>query len=171
MGARAIHSFFHSHSIRYDKRNIGVPRLETEQEPDEKWEKFESVKEYFDFLLPQALMYGMTPDQFWHDEAELFWAYRTSFLLKRQNELDNTNYSSWLNGLYMISAIATALGSTRKDGSKVSYFEKPIDLYAKSEHDIIKKSEKDIIAENERNIKFMVAQSQVALMKKKKKEK
>lgn len=107
-------------------------------------------------------MYGMTPDQFWHDEAELFWAYRTSFLEKQRLEMEKTNISLWLSGLYNLRAMTVI-----ETHGKSNYPEEPFDLSGGKVRDEEKK-QIDLKAENERNIKFMVARSKLALEKQKK---
>lgn len=75
----------------------------------------------------------MTPDQFWYDDIELFEAYRTAY----QNKV---NYQCWLNGVYTLNALETAIincmpsaiGVAFSDNSTerpiLSYYDKPIDF-------------------------------------------
>ena len=107
-------------------------------------------------------MYGMTPNQFWYDEAELFWAYRTSFLEKQRLEMERTNVSLWLSGIYHLRAMAEV-----ETGGKSKYPREPFDLSGGNVESAEKK-EIDLKAENERNIKFMIARSKLALEKQKK---
>jgi len=111
-------------------------------------------------------MYGMTPEQFWHSEAELFWAYRTSFILREKREFEKANYLSWLNGLYNQSAISSVLGAKDQYGNQAKYFEKPIDFNEINEE----KVKLDLKEQNERNIKTMIAQSHLSLLRSQKKQ-
>jgi hypothetical protein len=111
-------------------------------------------------------MYGMKPDEYWHGKAELFWAYRTSFILKEKREFDKSNYLSWLNGLYNQRAIASSMGAKDQLGQSVSYFEKPIDFFGLNEE----KMKTDLKEQNERNVRTMIAQSHLSLLRKQKKQ-
>lgn len=73
----------------------------------------------------------MSTREFWHDEPELLWAYRKSYIdkLKLQKELDNKN--AWLNGLYIFDALTKSLYNSfgRKQGqSPQNYLVEPIDF-------------------------------------------
>jgi len=108
-------------------------------------------------------MYGMTPEQFWKGLPELFWAYRTSFYKNQEFEMQKQNTLLWLSGAYYLRAMAEV-----ETGGKSKYPREPFQLQDKEK---VKQKEKNSIElreENERNIKFMVANSQLALMKKNK---
>ena len=61
-----------------------------------------SYYEYFcNYLFPQAIEYGMSADEFWKDDPQLFVSYRTSFINKKKREMEETDYKSWLLGLYI----------------------------------------------------------------------
>ena len=42
----------------------------------------------------------MSADEFWRDDPQLFVSYRTSFINKKKRELEESDYKSWLQGLY-----------------------------------------------------------------------
>lgn len=42
----------------------------------------------------------MSAEEFWKDDPQLFVSYRTSFFNKKKREMEETDYKSWLNGLY-----------------------------------------------------------------------
>lgn len=42
----------------------------------------------------------MSADEFWKDDPQLFVSYRTSFLNKKQREIEEWDYKCWLQGLY-----------------------------------------------------------------------
>lgn len=81
----------------------------------------------------------MTLDQFWYDEPRLLDVY----VKKREKELDDINYQSWLIGLYNHYGVTIALANAFSDkGSKKStYFEKPLELFDSS-YSAIKKEQK-----------------------------
>lgn len=43
----------------------------------------------------------MTSEEFWKDDPQLFVSYRTSFINKKKREMEETDYKSWLLGLYI----------------------------------------------------------------------
>lgn len=111
-------------------------------------------------------MYGMSFEEFWYGEADLFFAYRTSFLYKRELEQLDADTHAWLSGLYVRQALSELwTHGMQKGGTKANYFEEPISLLRK------KKEKEDVaqkkIEENERNVKFMVAQAHISLMRQK----
>lgn len=42
----------------------------------------------------------MTAEEFWKDDPQLFVSYRTSFINKKQREMEEIDYKGWLYGLY-----------------------------------------------------------------------
>lgn len=69
----------------------------------------------------------MTPNEFWYDEPRLL----QSYIKKRELELDNINYVSWLIGLYVHQGFGVVINNAFSDKSskKITYFEKPLDLF------------------------------------------
>lgn len=43
----------------------------------------------------------MSAEEFWKDDPQLFVSYRTSFINKKKRELEENDYESWLQGLYI----------------------------------------------------------------------
>ena len=43
----------------------------------------------------------MSAEEFWKDDPQLFISYRTSFINKKKRELEENDYKSWLQGLYI----------------------------------------------------------------------
>lgn len=43
----------------------------------------------------------MSADEFWKDDPQLFVSYRTSFINKKQREMEELDYKCWLQGLYV----------------------------------------------------------------------
>ncbi len=116
----------------------------------------------------------MPLDEFWHGEAELFFAYRTAYIMTEKEKLDYDNYLAWLSGSYNLRALWEVhsnlnLPENRKHEA-IKYFEKPISIFDTSNK---KKKKNDIIAERrkeeENKIKLMIANTQLSLKKKKKK--
>ena len=66
-------------------------------------------------MLPDALMYGMTPHEFWHEDVRLLTAYRKAFFRKAK-------YLAWLNGAFGKTGTELALaGAFSKNGKVVPY--------------------------------------------------
>lgn len=79
---------------------------------------------FYDELLPLALSCGMSYEEFWNEEPRLF----SCYIKKREIELDNINYQSWLIGLYTYKAFGTVLNNVFSDKSSIkdTYFERPL---------------------------------------------
>lgn len=92
--------------------------------------------ETFEEQCPYFMSIGMTYDEYWYGEPERTKYYRDSHTLQCKSR----NQELWLQGLYFIRSIQTALDSK----NKVKYFEKPIDIFPKTE------AEKKAEAERER---------------------
>lgn len=70
-----------------------------------------SYYDYFIYyLLPQAIEYGMTNEQFWYDDPQLFVSYRNAFIEKKKREFEEMNYYCWLSGLYIYDGNSRLLG-------------------------------------------------------------
>lgn len=81
-------------------------------------------------MLPSAIEYGMSIEEFWEKDPELFWAYRFSYInkIKRQEELNN--YNAWLQGLYNYEGVSIALANSFGK-SKLKYPTQPYGLEEK----------------------------------------
>lgn len=68
----------------------------------------------------------MPLQEFWYENPDLLWVYRTSFINRRKEEVEYQheciNYQAWLTGVYVQLAIGSALNK------KVHYPEKPYDI-------------------------------------------
>ena len=43
----------------------------------------------------------MSAEEFWKDDPQLFISYRTYFINKKKREIEENDYKSWLQGLYI----------------------------------------------------------------------
>lgn len=79
--------------------------------------------------------------EFWYEDPNLLWVYRTSFINRKKDEIEAQqeliNLQSWLTGMY----VAEAIGATFGKGHK--YPAKPYNFGGKEE----KKEDKKLIAE------------------------
>lgn len=82
----------------------------------------------------------MTPNEFWYDEPRLL----QSYIKKRELELDNINYVSWLIGLYVHQSFGVVISNAFSDKSskKITYFEKPLNLFNEKQQEIQNKDVK-----------------------------
>lgn len=93
------------------------------EEQMDKKDSFDSTSSYFDYLFPYSIRYGMTPEQYWESsDPSLFWAYRHSYILKQEQEMERMNMESWLSGLYIRQAVVSAMSEG------VEYLKEPIDF-------------------------------------------
>ena len=106
----------------------------------------------------------MSADEFWKDDPQLFVSYRTSFLQKKQRELEEEDYKSWLRGLYVhngngllfaslkqfISNTVASLFKGSKDNKKLDTY--PVKPYSELEKD--KNKERIEKAKEEKYKKF-----------------
>ena len=53
----------------------------------------------------------MPLQEFWYENPDLLWIYRTSFIKKREEEIEYQheciNYQAWLTGVYVLQAIGS----------------------------------------------------------------
>lgn len=89
---------------------------------------------YCNYLFPMAIEYGMSADEFWKDDPQLFVSYRTSFVNRQQREMEKMDYDSWLKGLYVYdgnSKLTAILKQTISNlGAKQPHYDK-VDTYPK----------------------------------------
>ena len=43
-------------------------------------------------------MFGMSSEEFWEDDPQLYWAYRTFYLKQKEEEIQLMRHSCWLQG-------------------------------------------------------------------------
>ncbi len=87
-----------------------------------------SLSEYFDLVCPYYMLYGMTYEQFWFGDPWMAKAYKELHNLRRKQ----TNEEMWINGMYQLSALTTALNNAFSK-KKIEYVKKPFDIFPKTE--------------------------------------
>lgn len=105
-------------------------------------------------LFPSAIMFGMSSKEFWEDDPQLYWSYRTFYMKKLQQEAEIYNYEGWLYGSYTHYAVSVALNNAFSK-RKLKYLEKPFGI-EKKEHTKLQKEleqepDKDIRQQKEFN--------------------
>lgn len=120
------------------------------------------------FLFPDAISYGMTSNEFWNEDPELFWSYRIFFEEKEKHK----DYEQWKQGYYIFNAIDISLYNHFTDLKKIG--KKPLN-YAQEIHPLSEQSVKtkeEIIKEQinarEEKIKERLANVKRTLERKKK---
>ena len=71
----------------------------------------------------------MPLQEFWYENPDLLWVYRTSFIKRQKEEIEYRheciNYQSWLTGVYVQLAVGSAFNK------KIQYPSKPFDISGK----------------------------------------
>jgi len=93
----------------------------------------------------------MSADEFWKDDPQLFVSYRTSFLNKKQREMEEEDYKSWLRGLYVhngngllfnsLKQFISQIVSGKKDNTKINTY--PTKPYFEIEKEKQQRKEQD----------------------------
>ncbi len=92
----------------------------------------------------------MSSIEFWEEDPQLYWAYRTFYLKKEEMEAEKYRYSCWLEG--NINYIATS--SSLRDGfskGKPKGFPKFEELFKNGKINIDNSINKDVIQQQEFN--------------------
>lgn len=106
---------------------------QSEYKVNKKLEKFTSYLDFlYNWLLPQALIYGMTSDQFWYDDPQLFFSYARSYEMAQERKMEYDNQLAWLSWQYGLKAIQQALAT--KPNAKI-YPQKPFEVGKRDEDD------------------------------------
>lgn len=99
----------------------------------------------------------MSADEFWKDDPQLFVSYRISFINKKKREMEEHDYKSWLQGLYIhdgngklmsslkqfIHNIVASFGKAPKDKTEIeTYPKKPYTELEKDKKEAEKQQKK-----------------------------
>ena len=79
-------------------------------------------------LFPQAILFGMTYEQFWEDNPQLFWAYGRAYQLKKSIEEKENDINAWNIGHYVLMALYQNSSSMFSKQKKEIYPKKPITM-------------------------------------------
>lgn len=69
----------------------------------------------------------MSSKEFWEDDPQLYWAYRTFYLQKLKSESETMSYKAWLQGSYTCLAVSVALNNAFSK-KKAEYPNKPMGM-------------------------------------------
>ena len=124
--------------------------MEQELEIDTPCSSKESSREvtlfsvYLDELFPYALMWGMTPSQYWYEDSSLASAYRDKFDLERKLE----NQKLWYQGAYIYAALCqVAPLYSLKPQKPEPYLTEPFPLSDKEQREMDERKRGEEIAE------------------------
>lgn len=102
-------------------------------------------------------MFGMSSKEFWEDDPQLYWSYRTFFYKKLELDNEKTNFESWLNGSYVFLGVSIALHNAFSK-QKLEYPDKPFNkkkdlskALSKTQKEIAKIKDKDVRNQMEYN--------------------
>lgn len=109
-------------------------------------------------MLPQAIVVGCTIQEFWYGDPQNLWAYIKAHEKYLNAQLKQTNFAAWLNGRYMINAVAVALDSKNND-----YPKEPLHLFGEEESQQQEKTIEQLREENEAHILARAAELQKLL--------
>lgn len=66
-------------------------------------------------MLPQAIIIGMTYEQFMEDDPQLYWYYLKAYNERKEIEFKENNYMLWLNGQYTLLALTQSISKNKKE--------------------------------------------------------
>lgn len=95
-------------------------------------------------MLPLAITYGMSANEFWEGNPDLFWAYRFSYYTKMKSEQENMNFQAWLQGAYIHEAVSVAIANNFGKGKRASYTKKPYNLTKEDEEREVQREQKEL---------------------------
>ena len=99
-------------------------------------------------------MFGMSSKEFWEDDPQLYWSYRTFYLKKLQAETDMMNYKGWSYGSYNFLAVSMALNNAFSK-NKLEYPKQPFGKEKKQpKTELQKKMEKELDKDIRQQIEF-----------------
>lgn len=86
-------------------------------------------------VLPLALQYGMSVEEFWHKDKKLYNAYQKAYYI-------GLHEKSWLDGFYFNVALCNLAGNIfRKKGTKaLEYPDKPLNPFDKKPDRVTKEN-------------------------------
>ena len=56
-------------------------------------------------------MFGMSSTEFWEEDPQLYWAYRTFYLKKKETDYEEYKYNAWLKGSMDYMAVSIAINN------------------------------------------------------------
>lgn len=88
---------------------------------------------------------GMPYEEYWYGHPYLVKLYKDIYNHKRKEE----NQKMWVNGMYMQKAVSVAISNAF--GHRAKYFEKPLDIFPKTEEE----KQQDVLRERQKIIESL----------------
>lgn len=98
----------------------------------------------FNEMFVNALVMGMSYEQFWEQDPQLYFMYLQAYNKKKSIWQEEQNFISWQNGLYVLQALNQAI-SGFSGKSKEIYPKKPYKPKTKAEELEIKNNTQNIV--------------------------
>ena len=76
-------------------------------------------------MFPQAILFGMTYEQFWEENPQLFWTYGRAYQMKKENEFKENDINAWNIGQYVLLALTQNSHSMFSKQKKEIYPKQP----------------------------------------------
>lgn len=75
--------------------------------------------------MPHAIRYGISMDVFWTLNPKIMFVYQKEYIRKQKEDNQRTDQLAYLNGLYMVHAVATCMPGSKHDfpTEPISYFD------------------------------------------------
>jgi hypothetical protein len=105
--------------------------------------------EALDFQFKESIKYGMTYNQFWYDEPELYYIYEQAYIEQLEERLKEKDIYNWQLGLYMQLAVGSCLAKEVKY-PKEPLFAGKFDKKPQTTEDMLEKF-KGMVAEVNKN--------------------
>ena len=109
-----------------------------------------SISTLFREEFPHYMVMGMTPEEYWHGEADLPVYYRKAEMLKRSQK----NQELWMQGRYIYDAIIFAFNADAAKTNETGYLDEPYPITKEESDERQRRLEK---AQYERDLAQMKA--------------
>ena len=67
------------------------------------------------------MLIGMSYEQFWEDDPQLYWLYETAYNYKKEMEFKENNYLAWLQGQYNLMAFRQVMSDSFSKNNRNIY--------------------------------------------------
>lgn len=106
---------------------MGVKNSVADSQASAVLNKYDNLLDYLsNYLCPLAIRFGMTYEQFWYEEPEMFWVYLEAFEQEQKARFEYDNSVAFLQGQYFMMAIAQCLQFSKHP--KKIYPKKPFNV-------------------------------------------
>lgn len=94
--------------------------------------KYDNILDFYSYYLqPMCPRIGLTLEQFWEDDPELFFVYLEAYNENKKQELEEQNLMAYIQGQYFCLAVAQNLQMSKSP--KRIYPDKPFSLFGDSQ--------------------------------------